>query len=118
MDWPFRAEELVRLYTSAQRGELESPSASRCFLDFMEHGGSGPVGLDAHFVRGGSKNGLESDIRSLGLVYETDRGPIALSLSVHAIPGGEADRVAAELDAAARATAYALYRQLPPSAAR
>jgi hypothetical protein len=114
MDWPLRAEELVRLYAEAERNELDSPAASRCFLDFMGQGGMGPVGRDAQFLWGGAKNGLEADVRSLGLVYQTDRGPLALSLSLHRIPAGQTEHLASELDAAARATALHLYRGLPP----
>jgi hypothetical protein len=112
-DWPMRTDELAQLYGAALTGKLDSPAASRCFEDFMGHGGMGPLGKDGQFLSGGSKNGIEGGIRSLGLIYRTDRGPIAISLSAAGLAPQDRDQAYNELSAAGRAVAQALYRALP-----
>jgi hypothetical protein len=113
MDWPMRTSELAGLYANALQGQLVDEKTSECFLDFLSQGGSGSLPLDEHFVKGGAKNGIEADIRSLGLEYQTDRGPIAISISAAHIPSTDTDRAFAELNNAGKVLALYLYRQLP-----
>ena len=112
-DWNLRADELVALYTSAQLGQLDGPAASRCFVDFMGHGGSGPIPLGERYLAAGAKNGLEADVRSLGLLVQTDRGPIAVSLSAMQFPDAQADRMLPLLSDGARALVEHVYAALP-----
>lgn len=113
IDWPMRADELVALYTNAQLGQLDSAAASRCFLEFMGHAGPGPVALGGGILSGGNKNGLEQDVRSIGVVVQTDRGPIAVSVSAIQFPDAQADKELDRLGHAARALVNWAYAQLP-----
>lgn len=112
-DWNLRTDELVALYTNAQLGQLDSAEASRCFVELMGHGGPGPIPLGGRFLAAGAKNGLEADVRSLGLLVQTDRGPLAVSLSAEQVPAGDGDRALPLLEAAARALVEHLYARLP-----
>jgi beta-lactamase class A len=112
-DWNLRADELVALYTSAQLGQLDTRAASECFVTFMGHGGPGPISLGGRYLSAGAKNGLEADVRSLGLLVQTDRGPIAVSLSAMQLPDAQADRMLPLLSEGARALVEHLYAQLP-----
>jgi len=113
IDWPLRADELVALYTNAQLGQLDGEVSSRCFLRFMGDGGSGPIGLDDHFLSAGAKNGIETDVRSLGLVVQSDRGPIAVSVSNFAFPDDKADEALGRVYEAAHALVESTYARLP-----
>lgn len=113
VDWPMRADELVALYTNAQLGQLDSPEASQCFLDFMREGGGGPIPLGGAFPEAGTKNGIEQDVRSVGVVVQTDRGPIAVSVSAQQFPDAQADKMLDLVYQAAHALVSWAYAQLP-----
>ena len=105
-----QTEELAQFYAKAQLGRLVNPGTSKCFTEYMGHGGLGPFGKCGFIQDGGMKNGIEADIRSMGLLLQTDRGPLALSISGTHLPDG--DRGYEEMQAAARAVMLHLYGRL------
>ena len=113
IDWPLRADELVALYENAQLGQLEGAASSRCFLRFMGDGGSGPLPIGDHFLSAGAKNGVETDVRSLGLVVQSDRGPIAVSVSDFGFPDDKSDEALGHVYEGARALVEFTYARLP-----
>lgn len=113
IDWNLRADELSALYLRAMQGQLLSREASSCFLNAMEEGGRAGLEEGSRLRRAGSKNGSEEDVRSLGLWVSSDRGPIAVSVSVHGLPDGAIDGAQRRTEQLSRALVWHLWRRLP-----
>ena len=112
-DWPIRTDELVELYNRAQLGKL-GDFRDLGVLREVHGGGRGGRGqYQRPHPQARQQNGVESDIHSLGVIADTDRGHIALSISVANIPDGKSDEAYNDMVNLARSLTNNVWAEAP-----